>query len=537
MRRQPCYLASLISAACFVLALAVVVWAGEFRIWTDDTGKHTREAALEKLDGDVVYLRSKEGRELKIPIAKLSKADQSYARNATSEQGDPFQESAQPAAQAELAVKEVAAEDETESDDPSLRVVIAEGSGVNVEKAKKDAYREAVRLVVGAFVDSSQLLKNDELIEDRIITLSSAYVEKASQPLTKVSKDGLIQVKVRAWVRATKVLETLKTANVELKVDNTSFTAELQTRADQSEGEEALMSRVFAAYPANSFTISLVGKPQIAKAANAAAAIRIAVKLQPDLEQYLVVAQKIEAALGSTGREGGEFSVDGKSFPSNSIDDTVGYWFKHNGAIYNTQSGLLTALPAADHPRLKKEEQDDGRCGSVEIPNLFHLWPADEDTNQSGGLDGLARGKWEKLRPVDDTHVVFLIMTKSNTTGQRTRWRWFLLAKDEARRWFAPACKKMLCTLSFLNNEKGELLEDRFSFSKIGWQVLNPGSRRQYVYVCAPAFIGGDGTWYAPSFTYTRQIEADTSEVEGLASVKCSLVNGNVVDEVWGVTD
>ena len=228
-----------------IACLSINASADEIRSWTDSTGQHKREAAFEKLEGAIVYLRLKDGKELKIPLSKLSEADQSYARNAQTSTGDPFAESTAAAPITEPAVEEVSAGDDTESDDPNLRVVIAEGFGANVDKAKKDAYREAVRLVVGAFVDSSQLLKNDKLIEDRIITLSSAYVEKASPPLTQVSEDGLVRVKIRAWVRMTKVLETLKKNNVELIVDNTSFTAELQTKADQAEGADALMERVF----------------------------------------------------------------------------------------------------------------------------------------------------------------------------------------------------------------------------------------------------------------------------------------------------
>jgi hypothetical protein len=528
---------------CGVCVLAMCpsgVRAEELRTWTDSSGKHKREAAFEKLEGDVVHLRTKEGKQSRVPLEKLSQADQSYARNAASAvvTADPFEESVPQPNESDPLVTDVALANEVEPEDPNLRVVIAEGVGASVEKAKKDAYREAVRQVVGAYVDSSQLLKNDTLIEDRIITLSSAYVEKASPPITKVTEDGVIRVKVRAWVRLTKVLETLKESHVHLKVDNTSFAAELHTKADQVEGEEALMARVFASYPANSFKASLAGKPEIKKASATEAVIRIGLKIEPDLQQYLVVSQKIEAALGTTGRTNGEFSVDGKKFPASMAgNQPVDYWFR-NGAIFSQQAGLISVLPADDCPRLELEKRDDGRCGATDIPQLFHFWPADED--RSGGFTGInaiARTKWEKLRPGYDTHVILLTLIKANATSQRTKWKWYLLEKDEARQWFAPACKKMKCTLSFVDGAQDELLEDQFSFSHLGWQVLDVGSSRQYIYVCAPYFVGDYGAWYAPSFTYMRQIEAEMSELEGLASVKCSLVNSDAPDEVRGVTD
>ena len=52
----------------------------ELRTWTDVSGKHRIEATLLKVDGPTVHLRRADGRELAMPLAKLSTADQTYAR-------------------------------------------------------------------------------------------------------------------------------------------------------------------------------------------------------------------------------------------------------------------------------------------------------------------------------------------------------------------------------------------------------------------------------------------------------------------------
>jgi hypothetical protein len=521
MRRYIASTAFILATAALSCCTSCILHAEELRTWTDATGKHKRVAAFQRLEGDFVFLRTEEGKETKVPLEKLSEADQSYARNAaaTDAPPDPFQESAPPSAPR---VQEVDPGDDDAEEDPGLRVVIAEGVGGTIEKAKKDAYREAVRQVVGGYVDSSQLLKNDKLIEDRIIMLSSAYVEKASPPLTKVTEDGVVRIKLKAWVRLTKVLETLKQNNVVLKVDNNSFTAELQTKADQGEGEEALMSRVFAAFPANSINASLEGKPEIKKASGNQVVIRIGVTFEPNLEQYAAVAQKIEAALGSTGRPMGQFAVDGKAFPENMRNGFPESWFTSNSVLFN-RNGFGSVLPTAEHSRLEAEKTDKGRSAMLDVPSLYHLWPGDDP---NGGLYSLRYGKWEKLRPTAGAKVILLVMTKSNKTGQRTQWKWFLLDKEEAERWVTPARKKLQCTITFFNGNNDELLEDTFTLSHMGWQVLGRSSR-QHVYVCSPFVVdGSDGDWYAPSFTYTRQIDATSDEIEGLSSVKCSLVNG-----------
>ena len=494
----------------------------DLRTWTDSTGNHKWVAAFQKLEGDSVYLRTKDGKETKVPLEKLSEADQSYARNAAPVDAvpDPFQESAKTPSPAGQAAAEVELDDASHTADPNLRVVVAEGVGTNVEQAKRDAYRDAVRQVVGAYVDSSQLLKNDKLIEDRITTLSSAFVEKASQPLTKVTEDGIVRVKVKAWVRLTKVLETLKQSNVVLKVDNTSFTAEIQTKTDQAEGEEAIMSRVFEAFPANSFKASLVGKPEITKASATNVAIRIGVKFEPDLEQYLLVAQKIEAALGSTGRTQGQFSMDGKAFkPGDDPEQRLAFWNSSGNGVWDL---IKRCLPKNDHARLQKEKRPDNTYSSVDVPTQLHFWLTD-------GVVDLG-DKWAKLQESSDI-AIFLVMTKSNANGRRTTWKWYVLSKEDAEKWFAPAFKPITCTLTFLNDGSTELLEDSFSLSRLGWDVLNRHNTFKFVYVCSPFFVHDIDDWYAPSFTYTRLIEADTTEIEGLSAVKCSLVNGEIPDK------
>lgn len=56
------------------------------RIWTDASGQHKIEAELlRKTDSDVVLLRQ-DGREVTLPIAKLSKTDQTFLRRVPAEQ-------------------------------------------------------------------------------------------------------------------------------------------------------------------------------------------------------------------------------------------------------------------------------------------------------------------------------------------------------------------------------------------------------------------------------------------------------------------
>lgn len=64
----------------FFLAFVPLASAEEVRTWTDVSGKHKREAAFERLEKDTVYLRLQGGKEVAVPLSKLSADDQAYVR-------------------------------------------------------------------------------------------------------------------------------------------------------------------------------------------------------------------------------------------------------------------------------------------------------------------------------------------------------------------------------------------------------------------------------------------------------------------------
>lgn len=83
------------------------------------------------------------------------------------------------------------------------------GTGVTEELALKDAYRDAVESAVGMFVDAEQMVKNDELIKDQILTHSNAYIEKRTV-LSKDEADGVVKVKIMAAVRRRELTKRIK---------------------------------------------------------------------------------------------------------------------------------------------------------------------------------------------------------------------------------------------------------------------------------------------------------------------------------------
>ena len=80
--------------------------------------------------------------------------------------------------------------------------VQGKGSGTTRDEALKDAYRDAIERAVGLYVDAEQMIKNDELVNDQILTQSNAYIKKYD--VVKESEaNGLFTVRILATVKKT----------------------------------------------------------------------------------------------------------------------------------------------------------------------------------------------------------------------------------------------------------------------------------------------------------------------------------------------
>ena len=78
--------------------------------------------------------------------------------------------------------------------------VMARGVGVTKESALKDAYRDAVERAVGLYVDAEQMVKNDELVKDQVLTQSNAYIQHYDEVETR-QIEGLVEVRILATVQ------------------------------------------------------------------------------------------------------------------------------------------------------------------------------------------------------------------------------------------------------------------------------------------------------------------------------------------------
>jgi len=93
-------------------------------------------------------------------------------------------------------------------------VVVAEGVGINADKALLKTLRNAVRQVVGAIIDAETLIKNNKVVKDQILDSSDGFVEKFEKIKEGKNKDGLYEMTIKAVVKHRQLVEKLKQAKV-----------------------------------------------------------------------------------------------------------------------------------------------------------------------------------------------------------------------------------------------------------------------------------------------------------------------------------
>jgi len=296
---------------CLLLGLIVTLGSSEAfaRKWTDTTGKFSVEADFVELVDGQIALRRTDGRVVRLPLERLSDADQRHAQTLAAPPGD-----------------------ESEPDDGATRTVVAEGVGLTPDEALKDAFRAAVRQVVGEVVDAETLVKDDQLVRDQVLTYSDAYIPKHTK-VSERSEGGLFRVTIRAVVERRKLVVKLKAANVSVNdVDGQSVFGSIVSQLENEKDAAALLKAALEGFPKNCLEANVVGEPQVVQKDGEKATLRFQVQLRPDMNAYKSFAASLEKTLLAVTKEKGEFVL---MFRQDSIPDTPqSEYFRLNGRIF-----------------------------------------------------------------------------------------------------------------------------------------------------------------------------------------------------------
>ena len=120
---------------------------------------------------------------------------------------------------------------------------LAEGTGRSPEEALLAAYRNAIYQVVGAIVDSETLVKNDALIEEKILTYSNGFVT-GHKEVSKSNKNGVHSIKILAEVKVTGVVEKINISKISVaSFDGKSVGDKITSDIEKKAATEALLAK------------------------------------------------------------------------------------------------------------------------------------------------------------------------------------------------------------------------------------------------------------------------------------------------------
>ena len=173
--------------------------------------------------------------------------------------------------------------------------VVAEGSGLSLEAAQKDAYRQAVRTVVGLYVDAKTIVENDELIEDRILSASNGFVKTAKTiPGSAKQKNGIWRVRVYAKVEVSQVSARLEKENIAIRsLDGESLFAKAITKMERRQNTQQLLQELLGELP-KMVKVSVLGKPDYD---DVKGELIYQVQLTPDMDAYRKFLPRLTKAL------------------------------------------------------------------------------------------------------------------------------------------------------------------------------------------------------------------------------------------------
>jgi hypothetical protein len=405
-----------------------------------------------------------------------------------------------------------------------IEVIIAEGVGTDVEGARKDAYRNAVRQAVGAYVDAETVVANDELITDSIVTLSPAFVEKAEPVVGSEKKeDGLVRLRVQAHVRITKLLDELaagkiKTRPITRKIDTTSLLAELTTKSDQHEGRREILAKLLSDYPESCLIVAQAGKESIEKKPDGRTFLNVPLTIKPNEESYAAFSKTLCEVLSATKRPSGEFKVDGGKYGPDS-DYSKRHLDGYVKQAFTDDDYTLGAFPESLREEIRKSCDQDGRSPLVALGPVYSLW----DGTKRGGIDSLYYDTWRDLREHKNDDWIVICLTAAKKDYRQTSWKWFQVSADERKEWFAATPATFRCATQLIDKDGDEVASDVIELGKFG-----AGRMYHNLLWLVPLYVNLDNaSWYTPELQLTRSIEIDADDAANSASLRISLERGS----------
>jgi len=135
--------------------------------------------------------------------------------------------------------------------------VRVQGTGSNVDEAKKAAFRKAIEEAVGSVLLTTQEAQGDVLTKDQINEYSAGYIDNYEMLGVTHDESKQVVVDMNVRVASSKIaMRMLSSSNTITHADGERFQAALQSQLETREAGDKFLDEVLSSYPENAFLIS-----------------------------------------------------------------------------------------------------------------------------------------------------------------------------------------------------------------------------------------------------------------------------------------
>ena len=231
-----------------------------------------------------------------------------------------------------------------------IKTVVVEGVGDSSENAVKDAQRNAVNQVVGVLIDAKVMIKNDKLIEDKILTFSNGFV-KTSKVISQNKSGKLFKVKIEAVVEVTGIENILKKEKlmVTVETDGDSLVNQEKGKEKITKDASEMIKKKMKDFPGNVLEIQINEKAtKVLKTVGNVNTVQYEILIKPNLEKYKTFSKSLEQILDKIASKTTEGVLNFEYNNNSKRNELNGRGVDQNYPVYdyvkNINSGFLNQI-------------------------------------------------------------------------------------------------------------------------------------------------------------------------------------------------
>jgi hypothetical protein len=196
-----------------------------------------------------------------------------------------------------------------------IQDVISEGVGTADVDAIQNALRDAVRQVVGSLVDAETLLKNDKVIEDKILAFSDRFIKRHEEVTgSKKVTSGLHRIKIKVQVERRTVIAKLRTLNVTMTESNggglgSGLYNDIATQLVAKKDAAELLKKLFEGFPQAYITAKVMGQPKILDKSDVKVTLEFKILVEPDWDAFKAFSDRLSPVVDRFAKSKGKFTT------------------------------------------------------------------------------------------------------------------------------------------------------------------------------------------------------------------------------------